>query len=117
MLLVVETLRVLHIIQLQLLQLHLPRENCHAHSVSVTGIFAAGFPIVVSSTWQVIGGFFSVAMFFAVCPGFGELERWFERASMREVALEVGMRLILRFNRLTRAFEARFVGERVGFGW
>jgi hypothetical protein len=54
-----------------------------AYNVSVTGMLLAGFPIVVSRTWHVIGGFFSVAMVFATISGFGELERWFERASTR----------------------------------
>jgi hypothetical protein len=52
----------------------------------------AGFPMVVSSTWHVIGGFFSVAMVFAVTSGLGDVERWFERAPMRWDA-EVGMRV------------------------
>jgi hypothetical protein len=59
----------------------------------VTGILLAGFPIVVSSTWHVIGGFFSVAMVFATTSGLGEVERWFDRASMRFDAAVVGMRV------------------------
>jgi hypothetical protein len=61
------------------------------HSVSVTGILLAGFPIVVSSTWHVIGGFFS-AIVSAAEAGFGDVDSWFERASMRLLAFEEGMR-------------------------
>jgi hypothetical protein len=39
-----------------------------------------------------MGGFFSVAMAFAVTSGLGDVVRWFERASMRWDA-EVGMRV------------------------
>jgi hypothetical protein len=50
-------------------------EMDRAYNVSVTGMLLAGFPIVVSSTWHVIGGFFSVAMVFAVTSGFEDVER------------------------------------------
>jgi hypothetical protein len=59
--------------------------------VSVTGILLAGFPIVVSSTWHVIGGFFS-AIVCAVEAGFGDVDSWFDRASTRLPAFEEGMR-------------------------
>ena len=61
-------------------------------SVSVTGIEAAGRPSVVSSTWQVMGGFFSVAMV-ALLADVAPLN-CFPRASMRCVAVgeEAGIR-------------------------
>lgn len=61
-------------------------------SVSVTGMSLPGFPIVVSSTWHVIGGFFSVAIFFATTSGFGDEERCDEMAAMRDEA-GLGMRV------------------------
>jgi hypothetical protein len=67
-----------------------------SYSVSLTGILLAGFPIVVSRTWHVIGGFFSVAMVFATLSWLGEVERWFERALMRWDAVVLGMRVRLR---------------------
>jgi hypothetical protein len=81
------------------------RKRCdEAHSVNVTGILLAGFPIVVSRTWHVIGGFFSVAMVFAVCSGFGEEERCCDRVARREDAGEGGMRV--RFGGRIRGPEA-----------
>lgn len=61
------------------------------YRVSVTGILLAGFPIVVSSTWHVIGCFFS-AIVCAADAGFGDVDSWFDRASMRLLAFEEGMR-------------------------
>lgn len=48
------------------------------YRVSVTGISLAGFPMLVSRTWHVIGGFVAVAM--EVTSGLGKVESWFERA-------------------------------------
>lgn len=59
-------------------------------SVSVTGMEDAGRPRVVSRTWHVIGGFFSVGA--AIVGGVG-VERWFVRAVRRWVACGVGMQL------------------------
>lgn len=60
--------------------------------VRTTGMLDAGLPIVVSSTWHVIGGFFSVAMVVGWFVGVGAVAaRWFESAWMRWVACEVGM--------------------------
>lgn len=59
------------------------------YSVSVTGMLAPGFPIVVSRTWHVIGGFLSMAMVFALISGFGEVERWFDRACRRVVGVGI----------------------------
>ena len=68
-------------------------EACGAlWKVRVTGMFAAGRPSVVSRTWHVIGGFFSVAMAIVIADGLAEVERWFERASTRAVARPVGIR-------------------------
>ena len=58
-------------------------------------MFAAGLPIVVSSTWHVIGGFFSLDMLDAVVEGLGELESWKDRASMRFDAV-LGLELVIR---------------------
>lgn len=61
-------------------------EKKRTYSVSVTGISFPGFPIVVSSTWHVIGGFCSVAMVFATTSGLGDDERCDEIAAMRAEA-------------------------------
>lgn len=60
--------------------------------VRTTGMFAAGLPIVVSSTWQVIGGFFSVDILWLLGVA-GGATMWLESASMRCVAREESMQV------------------------
>jgi hypothetical protein len=62
--------------------------------VRVTGMEGAGLPMEVSRTWHVIGGFFSVAIVFAVWAGLGEVVSCWEIAWMRcVVGVEGGMRM------------------------
>jgi hypothetical protein len=85
-----------------------------ARRVSVTGIELAGLPMDVSSTWHVMGGFFSVAI--ALCAdsvGLGEVLRCDERAEMRWVAVVEGV-MRVRFVRwvgkwLMRCFEPQLL--------
>jgi hypothetical protein len=75
--------------------------------VRTTGIDAPGRPIVVSRTWHVIGGFFSVDIVWFVGVG-AVVARWFETASMRLCAEEEGIQ------RMCEAVEAycRSIGVR-----
>lgn len=59
--------------------------------VRTTGIEDPGRPMVVSRTWHVIGGFFSVDIVDWFVGAGAIVERWFDNASMRRVA-EEGMR-------------------------
>jgi len=52
-------------------------------------MLAPGLPIVVSRTWHVIGGFFSVAIVCALSLGFAGEERCFERACRRVVGVGI----------------------------
>jgi hypothetical protein len=67
--------------------------------VKMTGMEAPGRPMVVSRTWHVIGGFFSVDMVWFMGVG-AVVNRWFDSASMRCVAVEAGMQRVRWFEKL-----------------
>lgn len=61
--------------------------------VRVTGIEEAGLPIVVSRTWHVMGGFFSVDIVWFVGVG-AVVARCLASAEMRWVAEEEDMQIL-----------------------